>query len=205
MNNRDKKITKKQLTALRTAGNKVFGQCRCKNGSLCDFHDWLATNFGGIISTRDLSSSDASQAIALLAHTTGYKYKNKYFNRHKYYGAGQRRTRFDSAQREDSTDARRASRITQSEASKIAALEIVLGWDEKRTRGFIFRQLSKHAAVAMLTAHDANSVVIGMQRVAANGNDDLYRFLNTLKSEDLKERAVLDTLSQIKTEIGGRA
>lgn len=173
-------ITNKQIIALRTAAAKVFRDDE-------EYHMWLAQNFDGICSTKDLSSADARQAITLLRKTLNYSASGRFSK--VYTGQGKK----GSA----------ASMLTPDQAAKIGALCGLLGWHENRGRlfGFIERQTGKKCDVQMLLNYEAQKLIIGMQKLIAGSDSELYRFLNTLKADDLQRQAVQDVLHDIKKKV----
>jgi len=151
-----RKITKSQVRALRTAASKVF-----PNDEL--YHDWLMNNFK-VESTLELSNTQARRAIDLLAKETGFKSKRN------YYGSG--------------IKGQKAGPLTENQAKKIGALERLLGWERKQTLGFIRRQTGKLCDVQMLRNYEAQKVIVGMQRIAAGGDQKIYKQLNTMQITD---------------------
>jgi hypothetical protein len=148
-----KSISKDQIKALRTAAAKVFRE-------ESDYRDFLAQNFAGITSTKDLDMHEAGRAITLLRKHTGYKEP-------RFEGQGT------------------GKRITDSQARKIAALVATLGWTNKGLFQFIERQTGKKCDVPMLLKHEASKLIVGLQRVAAKGSRETYRKLNTTKPGDV--------------------
>jgi len=76
--------------------------------------------------------------------------------------------------------------ITQPRADRIGILEDLLGWNEKRTQGFIFKQTGFNKSVEMLTSHEGSKVIIGMTRFYANGNHDTYLRITRLTNIELQ-------------------
>ena len=60
------RINPAQIKALRTAASKVFSDDD-------SYRDWLASNFLGVTSTKDLDSDEASKAIEMLRKACGYR------------------------------------------------------------------------------------------------------------------------------------
>lgn len=165
-----KKISKSQVKAIRTAASKLFGTCDCAStalgtGSLCDYHDWLAQNFDGIVSTLDLTFYQADEAIQALAKATGYETK-----RRRYSGSGKK--------------GKAADWLTPKQANKIGILAALLDWEPKRVRGFLKRQTGRLCDVQMLRNYEAQKVITGMQKVIAGGDQDFYRILNSIEPFD---------------------
>jgi len=145
------KITKKQIRALRAAAGKVFDDDE-------DYHDWLANCFLGIVSTKDLSAREASQAIGLLRKSIGYE--------GNVYGSGRRG---------DATGF-----ITHMQALKIRHLIAELGWGNAGKLKFIKRQTGRTCDIRMLRNYEATKVIVGLQRVLAGGDNDVYKRLNEM-------------------------
>lgn len=73
---------------------------------------------------------------------------------------------------------------SQEQINKVNALEGAAGWDNpKRMTGFIKRQTKKNKSRHMLTGKEASKVIIGLQRIIAGGNNDLYTWLNTATAD----------------------
>lgn len=67
---------------------------------------------------------------------------------------------------------------------KIDALAGVLGWEaDRRLNGFIKRQTGKNKTKWMITKREATKVIIGLMKMIAGGNRDLYNWLNTANAE----------------------
>jgi hypothetical protein len=125
-----------------------------------DYRSWLFDNYG-VFSASNLKMGEASQAIGLLQKITGYKSKFTY-------------------------TPKRPGRITVYQINRIVSLTILLDWHKQTFRidGFIKRQTGKSTTVKMLTSHEAQKIIIGLQRIIANGSDDIYRYLNTVTFAD---------------------
>lgn len=146
-----KYINNRQIKALRTAASKVFA-------SDDDYRDFLASNFDGITSTKDLSQDEASKAIDILCKMTGF--------RHPVKSSGEK--------------GRPAGHLTEKQLRKIYALQEFGGWSRHSLTGFIKRQTGKFCPVEMLLNHEAQKVIIGMQRVISKGDSDEFKRLNKM-------------------------
>lgn len=155
-----KGISKDQIKALRTAASKLWGQCDCSEAWTCQYHNWLAENFDGIASTKDLTQTQATLGISFLRKQINYQPK-----RSTYTGQGKR--------------GRAAGRITPEQAQKIGALAQQLDWDDSAVRNFINRQTGQTMAVEWLREYQATKVIIGMQKILAHGDKQTYQELNT--------------------------
>ncbi len=138
----DKQITTEQIKALRTAAAKLFDACTCKSGSVCDFHHWLAVNFNGVLSTKQLPKAQASEAIAALRQMTGFNAG----------GTGAK--------------GNRGGWLTETQAWNIKRLADKLGWEDQQVRRFIKRQTGKVQAPQWLRSYEATKVITGMMNVA---------------------------------------
>lgn len=148
------KITKPQIKAIHAAKRGVFSSDE-------DYRGWLSANFNGKMSSLKLTRNEAGEAIKILGMTTGHS--------KPYTGKGEQNgVRY----------------LSQGQAQKIGALQAVLGWDAERLIGFIKRQTCKLTAVEMLMGWEAKKVIIGLQRVIAMGDKEVYNYLNKLKSGD---------------------
>lgn len=68
--------------------------------------------------------------------------------------------------------------------NKIDALCAVLGWDnEQRLNGWIKRQTGKLKTKRMLTKKEATKVIIGLIKMIAGDNRELYQWLNTANAQ----------------------
>jgi len=152
----ERPIHYKQISALRTAASKAF------KGNNDDYYAWLSDTYR-VNSTKSLNFVQASEAITLLRKLCDYKDELR-----RYSGSGKK--------------GRAGSHLTQAQANKIDTLEILLGWHDDRARllAFIKRQTGQNSAVQMLLNYQASKVIIGMQRILADGNKDVYKFLNTM-------------------------
>jgi len=78
---------------------------------------------------------------------------------------------------------------SDAQIRKIDALVTLLGWDEeKRLNGFIKRQTKRNKTKLMLTGGEATKVLIGLQRIAAKGDNELYNWLNSASGADITKR-----------------
>lgn len=177
-------INKKQIIALRTAASKVFSDD--------EFREFLAFNFDGVLSTKDLDSEQASVAITLLSNQIGYTGRDathRVSTNKRAYGIGKK--------------GRAAGRITQAQAEKINGLCELLGWeiDGKEILRFVERQTGSMKSVSWLLNYQASKVIVGMQKVIAAGDKALYDFLNNLTSADMKNAGVQETLNHVKRRL----
>lgn len=77
--------------------------------------------------------------------------------------------------------------LTQPQAERIAILGELLGWNSVSLHKFINRQLKKNAGVEMLMNYEARKIIIGMQRILAGNNKAIYKKLNSMNNEKLRE------------------
>ncbi len=84
--------------------------------------------------------------------------------------------------------------LTQLQAARIEILEELLGWkgdsgeeNHKRLLGFIFKQTGKQTAIQMLMNYEAGKVIVGMQRILAGSDKDLYSAINKMSNTELKK------------------
>ncbi|MEP0004557.1 MAG: phage protein GemA/Gp16 family protein [Balneola sp.] len=66
---------------------------------------------------------------------------------------------------------------------KIEALSSLLDWDEWAENKFIKRQTKRNSTRWMLTIASATKVIIGQQKILANGNTETYNWLNRATPE----------------------
>lgn len=161
------KITKAQIKAIHTAKAQIFQTEE-------DYRDWLFKNFG-VVSSRDLSYSQAREAVGLLMRFTGY----------------------------DKTNKRASYRITKAQLNRIKSLEIIAGWNDnpQRLLGFIEKQTGKQTTPEMLTKAEAKKIIIGLLRILSNGNKDLFKMLNTQKYFDPESPAGKAIIKTIKRKL----
>lgn len=118
-------------------------------------------------STRALSKTQAMEAISLLE--TGAMPDKKYYPKKKD--------------------------ISRAQMERIAILEKLLGWNDDRLFGFIKKQVKK-GNISDLTIGEGRKVIIGMQKILA-GNKTAYKYINSLKNHEMKQKAVQDNIRAI--------
>jgi len=152
-----KPITPPQIKALRAAAQKWFPD-------LDTYRAFLYETYR-VNSTKELSSMQASDAIAYLRKKLFYKEKEVRPNGGRTSGA---------------------LFISAPQILRIRCLEILLGWnaDARRLDGFITRQTKKQTAVHMLQSWEAKKVITGMTRILADGREDIFRMINSAKFGD---------------------
>ncbi len=69
---------------------------------------------------------------------------------------------------------------------KIEALSDLLDWDEESENKFIKRQIRRNSTRWMLTMQAATKVIIGQQKILANGNQKIYNWLNRATPEMIR-------------------
>jgi len=161
-------ITKNQIRAVRTLASRVFP-------SDDDYRSMLGTI--GVESTRQLSFEQAKGIIAQLSKRVGtnpcHSERSEESHPKKYYGTGKR-----GSQRH----------LTASQAERIGILADALGWDDARLHGFLKKQLNKNTAVQMLMNFEAVKVIVGLERILADGNRKYYLQLNKMNNQQLKSQ-----------------
>jgi hypothetical protein len=126
-----------------------------------DYRNFLVDNFD-VESTKQLSVSEADECIKLL--------KGEETPERKYFGAGNKGSqRF----------------LTQKQADRIEALETLLEWDTDQTRGLIERNTKAKKSVDMLFGYEASQLIIAMQKILAEGDEEVYKELNITPLNDL--------------------
>jgi hypothetical protein len=118
-------------------------------------------------STRALTKVQAMEAISMLE--TGAMPDKKYYPKKK--------------------------EISRAQMERIALLEDLLGWSDDRLFGFIKKQVKK-GNISDLTIGEGRKVIIGMQKILS-GNKTVYKYINSLKNSDLRQKAVQDNIRAI--------
>lgn len=137
--------------------NKVFG----KDDAL--YRDFLSTNFGGKASFKNLTAQEIGEAITMLAKMSGEKV---------YTASGKRGSqRF----------------LTPGQEERIDILKGLLGWTGAGVLGFVSKQTKQNKAVRWLMNYEASKVVLGMQKVLANGDTDEFKYINKLTNKQLRK------------------
>lgn len=157
-------INKGQIKALRTIASKIFPGDE-------EYRAWLYQRYE-VESTKDISFHQANDALDALNKELNPNRKPQ----KRYYGSGRK-----------AANRRTNNHLHKSQAEKIGALEKLLSWDNDKTRllGFITRQTGHNKAVQMLTPGEATKVIVGMQRIAANGDKGIYKMLNEMKPGEI--------------------
>jgi hypothetical protein len=149
--------TKGQLKVIHIYRRKVFGDDS-------EYRYWLNENFG-VNSTKDLNKRDASECIQLLSGSGTHSRRKS-----KYHGSG-----IVGYQRN----------LTQPQADRIEALEIMLGWTGMNTTQFIKKQIGALKDVSWLMNHEAVKVIVGMQRILSGGDEGEYKRINSMTNHQL--------------------
>lgn len=89
-------------------------------------------------------------------------------------------------------------RISLGQERKIEALRQLLGWSKKGLWGFIKRQTGYSKSVRMLTGNEPSTIIVGLQRIYADGNKELYNLINTSASSYLFSERGKERLNNLK-------
>jgi len=158
--------TKKQVRALSTLASKIYNSDEA-------FKYMLLNNYG-VESRKQLTGAQAGELITRFSAMVGGKHKPGSSERNKIkkhiFGKGQR-----GHQRH----------LTPLQAERINILSDLMYWDEYRLMGMLKRQTSKATAVSFLMNYEAVKVIIGMQRIYANGDRDLNLKINAMTNAEL--------------------
>lgn len=68
--------------------------------------------------------------------------------------------------------------VSYGQKQKMKALAALLGWNRKRLWGFIRKQTGQSKSEDMLLKKEATKVIIGLQRIIAGGDGELFNLLN---------------------------
>ena len=75
--------------------------------------------------------------------------------------------------------------LTQPQAERIGLMKTLLGWSDAGIQSFIHRQIKKLKGVDMLMSFEASKVIVGMGRVYADKNKDLFLTINKMTNTEL--------------------
>lgn len=73
--------------------------------------------------------------------------------------------------------------ITHAQKQKLRALRELIGMDKPRFWGFVKHQFGIKKAERMLLSHEATSLITGLQKWIAGGDQHLYNELNNATSD----------------------
>lgn len=76
--------------------------------------------------------------------------------------------------------------LTDLQAERIILLQKLLGYHDAGFQSFIHRQVGKLKSVSMLMNYEASKVIVGMERVFAGKNRQLFLSLNKMSNAELK-------------------
>lgn len=78
---------------------------------------------------------------------------------------------------------------SDAQRAKMRALFKLMGWvQEHQVLGFIERQTRRKKSFEMLTKGDASKVIVGLQRIIADGDSTMYKFLNSADAAEIKAK-----------------
>mgnify|MGYP001155424868 CR=1 FL=1 len=76
--------------------------------------------------------------------------------------------------------------LTDLQAERIILLQQLLGYHDAGLQSFIHRQVGKLKSVSMLMNYEASKVIVGMEKVFAGKNRELFLRLNKMSNAELK-------------------
>lgn len=94
---------------------------------------------------------------------------------------------------------RRGPWASDAQVKRMELLAGLLGWtDENRLTGFIARQTGKHKTKMMVTGGEASKIIIGLQRIIADGNLKIYDIVNKASNMELGSPVVRNEINRQK-------